>query len=653
MPYKGSLKLDFPDDPKHNVMIVFGNNERGKTSLLNAIRWAIYGSAKGRHLKEIPLHELLNKEAAFENDWTLEAIIKFEADGHNYELRRSAKKRELINIPSCPEDFELKVGLTKDNSIIPEGFIEAEINQFIPEQVSRFFLFDGELLQEYESLLIEGDEQGKKIKESIEQVLGVPTLINGRDVIASLLKESKRLQSKDLARIKGLENQAKQQEDYQIKQDVLEDDLKNLLKKESEIIASRVQLDDDLEKVNAIYKSSNKLEEYRIQRAEIIKNRIKLKEDRFQLLKDIWLDLLQPRLKSKRDLLQKELPHLNVQDLNQSKLCSRIEDLNLLITSKECPTCRRPLDENDKNIKMEELSDLQSKLTSLNLNQDHLSNINKNIQEINSIITQGASPKLFALNKSLLKYEVDLTSLENKIVEIEDEIKGYDTTEISIKRKRRDFLLIEEGKLKKDIAIQQAKILEIKNQLKILAKIIQDRQDAHSLPSTLKVEAYSTLEQIFEQSIDRLRDNLRSKIASYASDSFKQLTNQKTYKGLEINNNYGLNIIDDRGSPVTIRSAGAEQIVALSLINGLARIGRLAGPVVMDTPFGRLDLKHRGNILRYLPTTTGQLILLVHDGEIRRDTDLDPIADRIGSAYEIKEINSRHSVIERKQTWKK
>ena len=178
------------------------------------------------------------------------------------------------------------------------------------------------------------------------------------------------------------------------------------------------------------------------------------------------------------------------------------------------------------------------------------------------------------------------------------------------------------------------------------------RQGAHSLPSTLKVEAYSILEQIFEQSIDRLRENLRTKIASYASESFKQLTNQKTYKGLEINNNYGLNIIDDRSMPVTIRSAGAEQIVALALINGLTKIGRLAGPVVMDTPFGRLDLKHRENILRYLPTTTSQLILLVHDGEIRRDTDLEPIADRIGSAYEIKEINSRHSVIERKLTWK-
>lgn len=652
MPYKGSLKLEFPNDPKLNVMIVFGNNERGKTSLLNAIRWAIYGNAKGRHLKEIPLHELLNKEASFENDWTLEANIKFEADGHNYDLRRTATKRELINIPKCPEDFDVKIGLTKDNDPIPEGFIEAEINRLIPEQVSRFFLFDGELLQEYETLLIEGDEQGERIKESIEQVLGVPTLINGRDVIGSLLKDSKRLQSKDLATIKGLENQAKQQEDYQIKQEIYEADLKNLLKKRNEIKTSRIQLEDDLEKVNAIYKSSIKLDDYRQRQKDRANQKNNIKEERLQLLKDAWLDLIQPRLLTKKDLLLKELTQLNEQEINRSKIISRIDDLHCLITSKECPICGQSLDEKNKNKKEIELNELNSKLKSTLVNQGYLNTINENIQEVKSLIKQSVSSKIFDLNKNLNRLEVELTSIENKIIEYENEIKGYDTVEISQKRKRCDGLLKEEGKIEKDIEIQQGKILEIKNQLKILAQVILGRHAAHSFESSQKVEIYSKLEQIFEQSIEHLRDNLRSKIEAYASEAFKQLTNQKTYKGLEINKNYGLNIIDDRGSHVTIRSAGAEQIVALSLINGLARIGRLAGPVVMDTPFGQLDLKHRGNILRYLPTTTGQLVLLVHDGEIRRDTDLDPIADRIGSAYEIKEINSRHSIIERKHTWK-
>ena len=87
--------------------------------------------------------------------------------------------------------------------------------------------------------------------------------------------------------------------------------------------------------------------------------------------------------------------------------------------------------------------------------------------------------------------------------------------------------------------------------------------------------------------------------------------------------------------------------MALSLIDGLNRTGRAVGPVVMDTPFGRLDLAHRDNILKYLPTVTSQFILLVHSGEIRPDTDLATIKPKIGAVYKITEVTATQSMIER------
>jgi DNA sulfur modification protein DndD len=125
------------------------------------------------------------------------------------------------------------------------------------------------------------------------------------------------------------------------------------------------------------------------------------------------------------------------------------------------------------------------------------------------------------------------------------------------------------------------------------------------------------------------------------------MTTQKGYSGLRINNNYGLTILDDKSNPVPLRSAGAEQIVALSLIDALGRTGRSSGPVVMDTPFGRLDKHHRENILNYIPKTASQLVLLVHEGEINRDEDLKTIAQKIGAEYEIVEKSSRVSKIEK------
>ena len=64
MPYKGDQIIEFPLHETQNVMLLFGDNMRGKTSFLNAIRWCFYGIALGRHLREIPRINLVNSDAS-------------------------------------------------------------------------------------------------------------------------------------------------------------------------------------------------------------------------------------------------------------------------------------------------------------------------------------------------------------------------------------------------------------------------------------------------------------------------------------------------------------------------------------------------------------------------------------------------------------
>lgn len=66
----------------------------------------------------------------------------------------------------------------------------------MPDEVSRFFLFDGELLQEYEELLLEGTEVGSKIKDSIETILGVPVLTNSAIDSQSILDDYRKAKNK-------------------------------------------------------------------------------------------------------------------------------------------------------------------------------------------------------------------------------------------------------------------------------------------------------------------------------------------------------------------------------------------------------------------------------------------------------------------------
>src|SRR5690606_23596380 len=107
--------------------------------------------------------------------------------------------------------------------------------------------------------------------------------------------------------------------------------------------------------------------------------------------------------------------------------------------------------------------------------------------------------------------------------------------------------------------------------------------------------------------------------------------------------------IEDRhGQDVPLRSAGAEQVVALSLLSALNKTAARPGPVVIDTPFGRLDPGHRENILRYVPEMAEQIVFLVHAGEVDPETGLDVIADHVGGTYEIEQVEEYYHQLKRR-----
>ncbi|HUW29624.1 MAG TPA: AAA family ATPase [Sulfuriferula sp.] len=649
MPYKGDVVLDFPQDASRNTLIVFGDNMRGKTSLLNAIRWTFYGNAMGRHLRPILLHQMPNREAASAGDWTMETRIEFEADGCQYDLRRVAEKKSLVAKPERPEDFLVSIYMQKNGAALPGDEIDAEINQFSPEQVSRFFLFDGELLQEYEELLIEGSEQGKKIKEAIEQALGVPALINGRDDISAILKKAQKLQAQEASQIKGMEGVSEGYLQWTTKRERFEADTTNLQTRYGSVRDERLALDDELEKVDGVYRQKNELD-FNKSRCVEIEEEIKQKTlMRLQLAGQAWCDLLAPRLIAKREALS--LEQKRVTDLigKRIRIQALIGQTTQYLANSVCPTCNQPTAEEKRVPKERELENLRAELHNLGGDDQNLADVTVQLQTLSKLIGQGVGERLSDTDKDLARLERDLAKIENKIEDLREKTKGFDTDEIMKKRSLRDHLYKDEARISLDIEDRKVKINEADKELRILSQRMTMSNDSQrGARGAQMVDLCEKLYASFSLSIERLREALRQTVQTKASEAFREMSTQKAYQGLQINENYGLTILDQNGQEVPLRSAGAEQIVALSLIDGLSHAGRTAGPVVMDTPFGRLDTKHRKNILAYLPNSASQLILFVHDGEIRGTDDLDVLAHRIGGRYEIKEISPSHSVLERR-----
>ncbi len=645
MPYKGDAVLEFPQDESRNTLIVFGDNMRGKTSLLNAIRWTFYEYAYGRHLRQIPLHLLPNREAVNEGARVMETRIEFEANGSQYDLRRVATMKNLVAKPERPEDIQVDTYMQKDGAAIPGNEIDAEINQFAPEQVSRFFLFDGELLQEYEELLIEGSEHGKKIKEEIEKVLGVPALTNGRDHIKTILKQAQKQQSIDASKIKGLEGAAERHQQWVAKRESFENDLVKLQSLLDDARNSRLTLDDELEKVEKIYSQKSKLDSSR-SRGKEIEEEIKQKTSlRQQLVGQTWRDLLEPRLILKRESLLQEQQRFNDLNKERNRIQLQIEQVIQYLANLICPTCSQSLEASKREAKEMELEQLKFQLHGLGADDSRLTDIALQIRALNKVIGHGVGDRLSDVDKDLARFEFDLSKIENQIEELQEEIKEFDTDAIMKMRSRRDGVLKDEARLNADVDDRKSKIDDADKEIRILSQRMQPDESYRGARGTQMADMCEKLYASFSLSIERLREALRQSVETQASKAFKAMSTQTAYQGLRINDNYGLTILDQNGNEVLLRSAGAEQIVALSLIAGLSHAGRPAGPVVMDTPFGRLDTKHRKNILGYLPNSASQLILFVHDGEIRGSDDLNVLAHRIGGQYEIKEISPTHSVL--------
>ncbi len=647
MPYKGEQKVSFPQHETQNVMLLFGDNMRGKTSFLNAIRWGFYGNAVGRHLREIPRTNLVNMDSAAMGDWCMSIYLKFSDANNTYELRRQINKKAHVSSPRSDADFEELIGLRINDEVIPGDAVVNQINQVLPEEISRFFLFDGELLQEYENLLIEGDEQGEKIKEHIEQALGVPALVHGRDELASLLKDARMIQAKDAKKNKELSSFAERQRQLDLQLTSYEKDLKD---QDSQHVETQTQIDlidDELKNTEAVQRKKIELEGLKGSIKGIERNLVDLTDQKRELLKTAWKDVLHSSVSPLLFKLQDERKNLKFAIDKTAVINKQIADLTKMLDDPTCVTCHQdiPKSEIEPFRKKYEVLKAESELSSVNM--DDYTVITEKIEKLNKINSADEGRRILQCLSKESKEQVLLIKEETKLEELDEEIKGVDTDHIMRQREKRDRLIDLKTRLNQAIErIKNSIDKNVKEQDQV-ATLISKNKGAQGQQSSIRVNLYQELEQVFSQGIVRLRDSLRETVQQHASNAFSELTTEKTYSGLEINDNYGLSIIDHESRILKERSAGAEQIVALSLIDGLNRTARKSGPIVMDTPLGRLDPKHRSNVLKYLPKMADQVVLLVHEGEIDPKKDLNNFAERIGARYKINRISATESRIER------
>lgn len=189
MRYKGVNQIDFSTDEEKNVTVVLGDNTVGKTTIAQAFRWCLYGKLMHPKGKSEDDYVLLNQTViegmteASKEKVSVSIVLSDEEKSyrvyreHSFQRKKPElrlieyqKKLQLFMADNREERDWEEVG-EKEPEVRRLEMIKNVINEFFPEKLSHYFLFDGEKWSDFE---YGGNREN--IKESVHILTGLSSM---------------------------------------------------------------------------------------------------------------------------------------------------------------------------------------------------------------------------------------------------------------------------------------------------------------------------------------------------------------------------------------------------------------------------------------------------------------------------------------------
>lgn len=649
--YYGEQEAEFPSGSDRNVMAIHGANTNGKTSFINGIQWCLYGKIPGGSHGASDMVSLFNGNAMAAGEPQMSVSIEADLSGQHCVIRRVAR-RKYPNTPSTrASDFAEEFTVTLNGDVLSEDQSHQVINRIAPEVISRFFLFDGELLQEYEGLIAERSKgTNYHLTQAIDDVLGLPALKTAASMMGkarSIAQDKIRQETDQSQASKNLSTQAG---DVQDRISIAEDELKKIedalgdveseredtqrqVKGERKVEAARIRIDDN----NDLLKR---------RKASLLEHQEALKV----LADRSWVDFLHEALQEQYDAAQETMDAIRRQDTAAVIDTAKLQTLKSLAQQGQCGTCKQPVSGDVLRDIQAQIADLEAEVNSTNdvkESMDRQTEINVELRRLMKKLAPVGSDYANEV-KRIDEITLEITETEDSIDKLEAEVRNENLAEVKKRRERLDFLTRESGRLGGAIIEAKRNIKKLNDELEVLNKQL-NTLDLSSQQKSLSAirDKVARLHDLFDAGLDALRDHMRLRVQDYVTTAYRAMIHEPDHKQVSISKDgYQLSILDKYDRPIIRPSAGATQVLALALIVALGKAGRPIGPIVMDTPFGRLDEEHRAKVLKYLPRQASQLVLLYHSGELQHTT-LMSIRGALGATYNIEKKSEGHSVIKR------
>ncbi|MCE7730061.1 DNA sulfur modification protein DndD [Vibrio campbellii] len=621
-PAPARLSKNGPIEGTERPIILFGGlNGAGKTSILTAVRLALFGRqsfsqvlSNGEYVDA--LSELIHKgvgHGGVQDNASIELEFKYSQNGeeNTYKVIRGWKRGKKDSL--C---------LEKDGIQIPELNYEqcqGFLNELIPTGIADLFFFDGEKIAE-----LAEDESGTVLKTAVRRLLGL-------DVIAKLKSDLNIFLKKQGS--SALSQSLKEEMDSLDEQRISHERNAEKLRGETDIVDAQIELvsrdilslENKLSQNGGAWAKTREDEQQKVD--SLLKEKVELeKQIRMEMETSLPFALAPNAMQRLQTQIKQEQQIKKKQNFG-NELDSFLETLRSKYPSFDTEMAQSAIADSFKA----HVGEFDSAELLLDISDRQANTIDYQL----SNLARESFSRFDEARVRLKKVEEEIDNASNNIARAPEQEQVQELfADVRALDKKKEKLIIEYHALLEEAKRELRQALETARQIQKLHDKNKDQSNkdqsiSNAQNSILLLEKFG--EQLTKARVNQLENEF--------VQSYKKLARKEDLQlSASINpSSFDVELVDEHGIKINRKamSAGEKQIYAISILEALGRTSGRKLPIIIDTPLGRLDSHHRDKLVEnYFPTASHQVVILSTDTEIDRNyTSL--IQDDIARTYEI------------------
>ncbi|SIS46357.1 DNA sulfur modification protein DndD [Salimicrobium flavidum] len=631
--YKEKNTIDLSvKGPKQNVILIGGENGTGKTTLLNAIKIALFGpytyglkTESSKYTQEI--YNYLNTQALRENANNFQLILEF-SEVENFE-KIDYKFVRAWHFKNNNLKEELQI--FKNDSILNESEKEiylAKLKESMPPQLFDLCLFDGEEISR-----IINDNLLSSYLQRLSKVVFNLTLFENLET--DLEKFSSRKAQEEGS---SLDNEILSIEEELQQAKANKEELEQVHQEQEE---NNIELKEQLASLQKDFETHGGL--YKEERDDLINQLNHIENTRKELSNEVknYIGTILP-FQLNKDLLDQTVKQLDSENsqqvfkefssnLNENTLHSILNDLDLDEKENAQQTLKQSLlthmqPEYDESFHSAS-NDQKNKVTQMNaLVKENTPDHYAGLLEKNQSLLEDAKKirKRINTHDQTNEFTQMIQNIEQLKVKIENSENEKENLHAKLKETNENITSVEQKLETKEK--ERYKAHKQRNALGLIKNLIDTSKDFRNMQQQKKLhevqsEALSMLKQL-------MRKQRYISAISIEAESFDISLYDKDQNELNMDK----------------LSAGEKEILLLSLIWAMFKASGRRVPFIFDTLLGRLDKTHKSTVLsKLIPASGEQTLLLSTDTEID-EFHYDLIKPHLSHVYTLDFNNEKQSV---------